>query len=138
MVGGRGWNISKENFYHWQAIPSIKLRASLGYSGNIDLRKTPLPISVSFSNSITNLPIQRINELNNPDLRWEKSRQINIGVDFSTKGKVVNGSIEYYNKKGTDLYGNTLYDDYTTWGNRGTLVTNTANMRRWCRRESHQ
>jgi len=126
-VGG-GWNISKENFYHWQAIPSIKLRASLGYSGNIDLRKTPLPISVSFSNSITNLPIQRINELNNPDLRWEKSRQINIGVDFSTKGKVVNGSIEYYNKKGTDLYGNTLYD-YTTWGNRGTLVTNTANMR---------
>lgn len=125
-VGG-GWDISKENFYHWNTVSFLKLRVTMGFSGNVDLRKTPLPISSSFTNSITNFPVQRINELNNPDLRWEKSRQINIGVDFSTREKRFSGSIEYYNKKGTDLYGNVAYD-YTTWGNKGTLVTNTANM----------
>ncbi|MCH5719936.1 SusC/RagA family TonB-linked outer membrane protein [Niabella hibiscisoli] len=92
------------------------------------MRKTPLATSTSFTNSITNFPMQRINDLNNPDLRWEKSRQLNIGMDFSSKGKHISGSIEYYEKKGTDLYGNTLYD-YTTWGNKGTVVTNTSNMK---------
>lgn len=126
-VGG-GWDISEEKFYHWQAISFLKLRASLGYSGNIDLRKTPLATTGSSTNSITNFPTQRISQLNNPDLRWEKSRQLNVGIDFSTKEKYISGSIEYYVKKGTDLYGNTLYD-YTTWGDQGTVVTNTSNMR---------
>lgn len=125
---GGGWDVSKEKFYRWQAFSFLKLRVSFGYSGNIDLRKTPLPISTSASNPITSFPMQRISELNNPDLRWEKSRQLNVGIDFSTKGKNISGSIEYYNKKGTDLYGNTLYD-YTAWGDKGTIVTNTANMR---------
>ena len=125
---GGGWDISKEKFYRWKAISFLKLRTSLGYSGNIDLRKTPLATSSSSTNRITNFPMQSISQLNNPDLRWEKSRQFNIGIDFSNKGKNISGSIEYYVKKGTDLYGNTLYD-YTTWGDQGTVVTNTSNMR---------
>lgn len=126
-VGG-GWDISKEKFYRWQTISFLKLRASLGYSGNIDLRKTPLATTGASTNRITNFPTQRISQLNNPDLRWEKSRQLNVGIDFSTKGQHISGSVEYYVKKGTDLYGNTLYD-YTTWGEQGTVVTNTSSMR---------
>ncbi|MFT4152257.1 SusC/RagA family TonB-linked outer membrane protein [Parafilimonas sp.] len=124
---GAGWEMSDEPFYNFQVIPFLKLRASFGYSGNVDTRKTALPISSALTNSVTNFPVQRISNLNNPDLKWEKSRQINIGVDFKTAGNIINGSLEYYLKKGTDLYGETLYD-YTTWGYSGTITTNTANM----------
>lgn len=124
---GVGWVLSQENFYHSRAMPYIKIRLTYGYSGNLDTRKTPLPVSAALTNTITGFPVQRISSLNNPSLRWEKSRQVNLGVDFETASKIITGSIEYYQKKGTDLYGVTPYD-YTTWG-RGQFITkNVADM----------
>lgn len=39
----------------------------------------------------------------NPELRWEKTTTFNIGVDFGMLDNRLNGSVEFYNKKGTDL-----------------------------------
>ena len=39
----------------------------------------------------------------NPKLRWEKTTTTNVGVDFALFTNRLNGSVEYYNKKGTDL-----------------------------------
>ncbi|MCH5597951.1 TonB-dependent receptor [Niabella ginsengisoli] len=98
-----------------------------GYSGNLDPRKTPLPISGTLTNNVTNFPVQRISNLNNPSLRWEKSRQINFALQFATAGRIFSGTIEYYLKKGTDLYGETPYD-YTAWGLQSTITRNVADM----------
>lgn len=35
----------------------------------------------------------------NPNLRWEKTTTLNVGIDFALLGNRLNGSIEYYNKK---------------------------------------
>jgi len=125
---GGSWVVSKEKFYRSNLLPQLKVRATLGVGGNVDVRRTPLPISSSRSNSTTNFPVRRISSLNNPSLKWEKTKQLNIGIDFTTKGHVVSGSIEYYVKKGSDLYGDAPYD-YTAWGERNYITRNVANMR---------
>lgn len=126
---GAGWLISDEHFFRKSVFERLRLRISYGLSGNLDQTKTPLPVSSASTNSVTNFPVLRISSLNNPSLRWEKSRQINIGIDFTSANNIVTGSIEYYNKKGIDLYGATPYD-YTAWGGGGGVITkNVANMK---------
>lgn len=125
---GLGWEISKEQFYHLSGIPYLKLKASYGYSGNVDLSKSALPIATYGNDFITQLPVAVIATINNPDLKWEQSGQFNIGLNFRTKNDILSGSIDYFRKKGTDLYGQTPYD-YTTWGRHNTIIKNVANMK---------
>lgn len=125
---GLGWELSKEKFYKLSALPYAKLRITTGYSGNVDLSRTALPVANYSTDGNTNLPAAIINTLNNPDLRWEKVRQTNFGIDFRFVKGIVTGSVDYYIKKGTDLYGATPYD-YTTWGNANTIVKNVAAMK---------
>lgn len=126
---GIAWDISKEKFYHIKGIPGLKLKTTYGYSGNVDITKTPLAVALGgFTNTVTNFPVYRINNLNNPSLRWEKVNQLNIGIEFSLKNQLLSGSIDFYHKKGFDLYGATPFD-YTAWGLSSTLTKNVANMK---------
>jgi TonB-dependent starch-binding outer membrane protein SusC len=125
---GIGWVISKEKFYKTNWLPNLKIRGTWGYSGNVDLSKSPLPIARYFNNPITNFVTARVIEPNNPGLRWEQVSQVNMGVDFSTIKNIVSGTIEYYYKEGLDLYGESPYD-YTTFGQSPTITKNVANMK---------
>jgi len=125
---GLGWKIAQEYFYNLDWLPVLTLSSTFGYSGNVDLTRTALPVATYATNSTTGLPVTRIQSINNPDLRWEQLSQLNLKVDFELDRKVVTGSFAWYLKKGTDLYGNAPYD-YTTWGGRSDLVRNIANMR---------
>jgi TonB-dependent starch-binding outer membrane protein SusC len=125
---GAGWEISKEKFYQFSSIPFLKLKATYGHSGNVDLSRSALPIAFFANDPLTNLPAAYINTLNNPGLRWEQVAQYNIGIEFNTKNQIVQGSVDWYLKKGSDLYGETAYD-YTTWGLQSNIVRNVANMR---------
>lgn len=125
---GLGWNISNELFYKWAFIPTLKLRATYGLSGNIDPSKTALATARYGSGApYTGYPYVRIQTINNPDLNWEKSRMINIGMDFIIKNDILSGSIEYYLKKGSNLYG-PVPMDYTT-GGWSQIVKNVADMK---------
>ncbi len=92
-----------------------------------DLSRTGLPLASFGNDFITNLPSAAITTLNNPELRWEQVGQLNAGIEFPLKNKILTGSIDVYNKKGTDLYGKAPYD-YTTWGSQNTIIKNVANM----------
>jgi len=124
---GLGWKISDEGFYNIEWMPVMRLTTTFGYSGNVDLTKTALPIAGYASNVITGFPITRINSINNPDLKWEQLSQLSMKLDFELKKQGLSGSLSYYLKKGTDLYGFASYD-YTTWGARETIVRNVADM----------
>lgn len=126
---GFGYEMSKESFFKDFPFSRFKLKGTLGYSGNVDLRRSALPVA-SYGNNPVNvggLPYARIGTLNNPSLRWEEVKQINIGADFSLRDIPLSGSVEYYTKSGADLYGPSDYD-YTTWGTLGTIVRNVASM----------
>lgn len=125
---GAGWQISGEEFYKLKAIPFLKLRTTYGYSGNVDLSRSALPVAFYGVDRFTNLPTANISTLNNPELRWEQTRQLNMAVEFQTKNQFLTGSLDWYQKKGTDLYGQTPYD-YTAWGQQNNIITNAANMK---------
>lgn len=99
---GIAWDISKSNFYKISWMPYMKLRSSYGYSGN-PYQGTAYVKGVYSTSSYTGA--QTIQNLTapNPELRWEKVGTLNIGLDFASKRNMVNGSIEYYIKKGSDL-----------------------------------
>ena len=126
---GIGWNLSEESFYRTKLFKFFKLRATYGYSGNVDLNKTSEAVALYLSGApSTNFPFTRIRSLNNPDLGWEKIAMLNIGLDFSMRKEIISGSIEYYHKRGTDLYGQTPYD-YTTWGAVPYVTKNVAGIK---------
>jgi len=125
---GLGWELSKEDFYHVNWLSYLRLSATYGVSGNVDLSKTALPIGGKGVNSITKFTIERINSINNPDLSWEHSYQTNFKADFATAENTITGSLEYYRKRGTNLYAETPYD-YTAWGLATTITANAADMK---------
>lgn len=108
-VGGK-WNIDNESFYHIAWLPSLKLRTTYGYSGNLDKSVTAYTTGryEAISAGIVNLPYVTILTPPNPELQWEKTAMLNIGVDFGLQRNIITGSIEYFRKKGIDLMGDVL------------------------------
>ena len=102
-VGG-AWKISDESFYHLKWLPVFKGRITYGYSGNIipGLSGKPV-ISYDFDPTIS-VPFASAVTPANPNLRWEKTGTLNYGIDFSSKGDRISGSVDYYVKKSKDLF----------------------------------
>ncbi|MBE5321143.1 TonB-dependent receptor [Pedobacter sp. MR2016-19] len=107
---GAGWNIDQENFLKNQnVIKTLKLRGSYGIAGN----------SLGFAPLTTKLIYGQVGQFyyngaptegafgaiqnENPDLRWEKTATTNVGVDFGLLNGRLTGSLDWYNKKTTDL-----------------------------------
>ncbi len=124
---GAAWNISNENFYQLAWLPVVKVRGSFGYSGNIDPAMVAVT-TIAYDTDVsiyTGEPTARIDQYFNPKLRWEMLRMINLGIDFETKNNRISGSLEYYAKKGSNLFGRAPID-YTT--GITTLLWNVAGM----------
>ncbi len=123
---GINWKLSKEPFYSISFLSMLGIRATYGYSGNVDLTKTAASVAIYRTDApATGYPYVTIRSLYNPNLRWEKTGMFNIGLDYKVTGGRLSGTIEYYHKKGTDLYGQTPYD-YTTWGAGPNITKNVA------------
>ena len=125
---GLAWNISNEDFYKVKWLPSIKLRGSYGFNGNIDPAMVAVT-TVAYDPDVsvyTGEPMARIDQYFNPQLRWEMMRMINVGIDFATKNNRITGSLEFYNKKGSNLFGLAPID-YTTGVT--TMLWNVAGMK---------
>lgn len=124
---GIGWSVSQESFYNISWLPVLRISATYGKSGNVDLSKTAQAVAVASVNTSSNLPFIRIRNINNPELKWEQMAQLNLKVDFALKNDRLTGSFSVYRKHGSDLYGSFLYD-YTTWGGSDELTRNVADM----------
>ena len=125
---GAAWNIHREAFMQnvsW--VDQLKLRASYGFNGNVAKLSLPQVIAQArINNTISPAsPSLRLLSYANSSLRWEQTKNINAGVDFSIF-KNIYGNIYYYQKNSTDLLGNALIDP--TLGISPTLI-NQANIR---------
>lgn len=124
---GAAWHISRENFYKVAWLPDLKLRMSYGISGNLNPNASALT-TISYgsaSASSIGIPFTELSSPPNPDLRWEKVKQLNFGLDFSLLRNIVSGSLEYYNKKSIDL----IYtEDLDPLSGFFTALTNSATI----------
>ncbi|MEP7374565.1 MAG: SusC/RagA family TonB-linked outer membrane protein [Chitinophagaceae bacterium] len=100
---GLKWDINKETFYKISWLPILKLRASYGTEGNVYNGGAYLTGRYFGTSDLTNAPIVQITTPPNPELRWETVKIINIGTDFGFHQNTISGSIEWYQKNGTDL-----------------------------------
>jgi TonB-linked SusC/RagA family outer membrane protein len=112
---GIKWDIDKESFFNVGWIEYLKLRATYGLNGNIDKSLTALTIArYNSGGGISNAPYSEIANPGNPQLKWEKSAQLNIGIDFGLlKNQRLSGSLEFYSKKGIDLIGDRILPSST-------------------------
>lgn len=125
---GAAWLINDEPFYQLNWLAQLKLRASYGFSGNVDLGRSAVTTILNTSTSpFTGTQIARFNQFSNPDLSWEKVGTYNVGIDFSLKNNRLSGTIELYQKKAVDLYGASPVD-YTAVP-AVTLIKNVASIR---------
>ena len=105
-----GWRISQEKFMkNIKWISDLKLRGDYGVTGNQDFGSyKSLNTMTGFGYYIYNGkyfqvwgPAKNVN----PDLRWEKAKNWNIGIDFSLFKNRFYGSLNYFNRKTEDLLG---------------------------------
>ncbi|MEM9831292.1 MAG: TonB-dependent receptor [Bacteroidota bacterium] len=117
-----GWNISNENFMGNSIFDNLKLRASWGQTGNQEI--PPKITEASFSEerlitgggSLNTYPIETdattidgypygivFTRLANPNLQWEVSSQVDIGVDFAFLDYRLTGTLDYFSKTSSNI-----------------------------------
>ena len=105
-----GWTISNEKFMEgtksW--LDNLKLRAGYGVTGVIPTQRyqsltTWALGSPYYYDSGTWKQGLKVDQNPNPDLKWEKSTEYNVGLDFAVLGERIWGTIDVYRKKTVDM-----------------------------------
>jgi TonB-linked SusC/RagA family outer membrane protein len=110
-----GWRISQENFMKSaKGISELKLRfgyGELGNNGGIGNYAWKAVINANtdyaFNNAVANGSY--FNALDNPDLKWETSKMINIGLDLGLFENKISFTAEYFDKATDNLILNVPY-----------------------------
>ena len=139
-----GWLVSDESFMrNISVVNNLKLRVGYGQSGNQTPRYRSLaivsttPWTPSNTGSNTAFPYvfgdggitaaaQQVTQLGNPDLKWERTKEINVGLDFSLLQNRLSGSLDYYNRNSSDLLFTVNIPTVTGFGN---IQTNLGELR---------
>ncbi|MCM0665055.1 SusC/RagA family TonB-linked outer membrane protein [Flavobacterium tyrosinilyticum] len=127
MGGAFAWNIAEESFLKDnETLSSLKLRVGYGTTGQQDisaqydyLRRVTLgTVNTQY---IFNGVVYRTArpEGYNQNIKWEELAEMNIGVDFGFLKDRITGSINYFDKKSSDLLADVLVPDGANLRNQG-------------------
>ena len=98
-----GWVLTEEAFLKDNAVLSfLKLRASYGITGNAAIGNFD-HLGLYGAEGYNGVSGLVPSQIPNPDLEWEKTAQIDAGIDFGFFDNRLNGEIDYYVKNTTDL-----------------------------------
>ncbi len=105
-----GWNLAKEKFIdELNIFDTFKLRASLGESGNQGISPYQTLGALNRNTAVFNgteyVGVSQ-NRLPNPDLKWERTSQLDIGLEMAFLNRSLRFEVDYYKKTTDDL----LYD----------------------------
>lgn len=114
---GASWNIANEHFMknRISAMDRLILRMTYGINGNVAKNTGPYIIVQSGYDSDSEANYNKITSPPNDQLRWEKTRTVNTGMDISVLGNRISLSLDYYWKKSTDLLGYIPLDPTLGW-----------------------
>ena len=103
------WRLSEESFMQNSMFSNLSVRVGWGLQGNQSVRpygtqlllRTNNDARYPFGNTV--ITGFAASQVANPDLKWETSTQINVGIDYGLKGDRFTGTFELYQKKTKDL-----------------------------------
>ena len=105
--GSLGWNIAREAFMEGSDFSTLKIRGSYGVSGNDNIANYAYAALLT-SNFL--YPIggggaagTTADGLANPDLKWEQTKQLNVGLDVGLFNEKLTAALEYYANTSDDL-----------------------------------
>ena len=101
------WRVGEEKFMErakW--LDELNLRASYGLQGNIDKNTSPYLIGTFNKTSVLPGNIETViaaETAPNPNLKWEKTKNVNVGLDMAFLHNRVRLTVDYYYRRSTDL-----------------------------------
>jgi TonB-linked SusC/RagA family outer membrane protein len=108
--GAIAWKASNEKFFaNQKTFSDVKFRASYGLTGNQEIGDYQFLSSLRvgsyvFGGTAGSVSVGSVpSGVSNLDLRWEKNAQFDVGVDFGILKNRISVTIDYYNKKTSDL-----------------------------------
>jgi TonB-dependent starch-binding outer membrane protein SusC len=100
--GAVAWNISEEGFYKnanlTKYFDHLKIRGSYGVVGNSEIGDYPA-VGTYNSNTYGGAPTLAFSQASNPNLKWETSTKMDIGIDFTMMKDRVSLEFDYYNNQ---------------------------------------
>ena len=127
-----GWNISREDFMsNLKFVSNLKIRAGYGITGNQGFANYSSLTTLSTGNTYlypdgvwrqTYGPDRNPN----PDLKWEKKKEFNIGLDFGLLANTITGSLDVYQRNTVDLLG--TFDTQLPGFVRNTILANVGTI----------
>lgn len=106
-----GWVISRESFWNVNPVSFLKLRASYGINGNDRIGNLQYASLIGLTGTYQfgkpgtqiNYPALSSLFLDNPNLKWEESKQLDIGLEIGLLDDQLTLEIDYYKKTTSDL-----------------------------------
>jgi len=131
-----GWRISEEPFLKNSSISNLKLRGGWGQTGNQEIPpKITQPLFTATVGGTTSYPLDEsaafpagitYSRLANPDIQWEVSTQMNLGLDFAFLNGALSGSVDAFRKISTNMLLEVIPADPVQPAS--SVWTNVANM----------
>jgi TonB-linked SusC/RagA family outer membrane protein len=141
---GIGWLASNEEFLKSASfIDQLKVHASYGVTGNSEIapyRSLAMISSGTYLIDGSRQAYAYASRLPNPDLQWEKTNQVDVGINLNMFGNRMNFDVSYYYKLTTDLLldrpvphstgYSSVFDNIGSVSNRGLdFMLNTVNIK---------
>jgi TonB-linked SusC/RagA family outer membrane protein len=103
-AGSVAWIASEEDFLKdSETVNLLKIRASYGLTGNAQIGNYSARGLFSGTGAYGGSAGQIPTQIANPDLTWEKTKQLDIGLDFGILKNRITGTFDYYKKNTTEL-----------------------------------
>lgn len=125
-----GWNVTDEDFMKTLPVVSnLKLRAGYGLNGNFNIGNYSYLVNTAATNYPYNgtlFPGFGLSNIGNQGLTWEKSKQLDIGLDLGLFKNRIFFTYDYFNKITTDML---LNVDVPTGTGFSSVTTNAGKFK---------
>ena len=96
------WRISKEKFFPSTFVDDLKLRTSIGLTGNERIGAFNF-LGTWGTSTYSGSPGVTPNNVPNPNIKWETTREINLGIDIGMREGRIQSTFNVYYNKTSDL-----------------------------------
>ena len=129
-----GWKLKEEAFLKdVDVLSDLKLRLGYGITGQQNINSGDYPYLAVYETNKDGAYYPILGEgityrpnAYNPDLKWEKTTTYNVGLDFGFLNNRINGSVDYYYRKTTDLLNSVFVSAGTNFKNK--VLSNVGSL----------